>query len=131
MKALDTNVLIRYLVADDPVQTRTATEIIEGAAGKGQHLFLSLLVLCESAWVLERRYRQSRAAIADTLDLVLDTAVFAVERSDLLRRCVDQFRMGKAGLADYVTGAIAMEAGCTATFTFDRDLAGCRGFRVR
>lgn len=131
MKALDTNVLIRYLVADDPVQTRTATEIIEGAAGKGEQVFLSVLVLCESAWVLDRRYRQSRDVIADTLDLVLDTAVFAVERSDLLRRCVDQFRTGKARLADYVIGAIAMEAGCTVTLTLDRDLAGCRGFQIR
>jgi predicted nucleic-acid-binding protein len=95
MKALDTNVLIRYLVADDPTQTRQAARIIEDAQRLGEQLFLSVLVLCEVVWVLERRYRQSRPAIAGVLDQVLDTAVFLVEHADLVRTCIGRFRDGK------------------------------------
>ncbi len=130
MKGLDTNVLIRYLVEDDPGQTRQATRIIEDARQREEELFVSLLVLCEAVWVLDRRYGHTRAAIAAGLEQLLDTGAFLVERADLARTCVARFREGRASLADYVIGAIAEEAGCDRTFTFDRDLRGCPGFQV-
>ena len=125
MKALDTNVLVRYLVADDPAQTRQATRIIEEASNHRQQLFLPMLVLCETVWVLDRRYGQTREAIADGLDQLLQTETFLLEQPDLIRSCVARYRAGRASLADYVIGAVAEDAGCEATVTFDRDLKGC------
>jgi predicted nucleic-acid-binding protein len=130
LRALDTNVLLRYIVEDDPAQARRASSIIEDAQKQGERLFLPLLVMCETEWVLDRRYRQTRRAIADGIDQLLDARVFQVEQAALLRACVSRYRTGKASLADYVIGAVAEKAGCDTTVTFDRDLEGCELFQV-
>jgi len=130
LKGLDSNVLLRYLVEDDPIQTRQAAKVIDDAARREEPLFLSLLVLCEVVWVLDRSYDQTREVIATVLESVLDTDAFVVERDELARDCLAQFRVGKAGFADYVIGAVAKDAGCETTFTFDRDIRGCTTFRV-
>src|SRR5688572_15485594 len=53
LKALDTNVLVRYLVQDDPGQSRRAAAYIEGAASAGDQILLSNIVLCETVQVLD------------------------------------------------------------------------------
>jgi predicted nucleic-acid-binding protein len=130
MQALDSNVLIRYLVRDHPAQSRQAAQIIERAQQNQERLFLSLFVLCETFWVLDYTYKQTRSAIADVIDEILETPVFEVEHAALMRACILSYRTGRAGLADYVIGAVAERAGCAATVTFDRDLRRCPGFRV-
>ncbi|MHB8764461.1 MAG: PIN domain-containing protein [Deferrisomatales bacterium] len=60
MKGLDTNVLVRYLVQDDPAQSKQADDIVEGAAAAGEKLFLGAIVLCELVWVLESAYGVGR-----------------------------------------------------------------------
>ncbi|MEO5923402.1 MAG: type II toxin-antitoxin system VapC family toxin [Bryobacteraceae bacterium] len=130
MKALDSNVLLRYLVEDDPAQTRQAAKVIEDAARREEPLFLSLLVLCEVVWVLDRSYAQSRSAICGVLERLLDTDAFQIEREDLASRCVGEFRTGKAGFADFLIGAIAQKAGYERVYTFDKDLRGAPGFHV-
>lgn len=47
MKALDTNVLVRYLTQDDPEQAAISTKVIEEAAAKEEKLFLHPLIFCE------------------------------------------------------------------------------------
>ena len=130
MKALDTNVLLRYLVEDDPVQARQAARIIEDARRREEQLFLPLLVICETVWVLSRRYRQARSVIAEGLEQILETDIFLVEQADVVRTCLTRFRSGKGSFPDYVIGAVAEQAGCSITVTFDQDLEGSGGFQV-
>jgi predicted nucleic-acid-binding protein len=130
LKGLDTNVLIRYIVEDDPAQTKQAAKIIEDAARQQESLFVSLPVLCEVVWVLDRSYRQPRVVIADALEAILDADVFRVQMENCARESLHRFRAGKAGFADFVIGAIAQEAGCDWVYTFDGGLKGAAGFRV-
>lgn len=123
MRGLDTNVLVRFLTADDPDQGEAARRVIEQAEASGEHLHISTLVLAELVWVLSgRRYALSRSELADILDQLLDTAVLVIENRDLVRRAVAAFRVGPANFSDYVIGEIDSRAGCTATLTFDRRL---------
>ncbi len=130
MNGLDTNVLVRYVVADDEAQAAQAAKIIEGATSRKRPLFLSLLVLCEFVWVLDRSYRQPRAVIAATLEAVLDAEAFTVQRAEVARESLHRFRNGPADFADYVIGALARGAGCEAVYTFDRQLTGTAEFAV-
>jgi len=130
VRALDTNVLVRYLTADEPVQTRAAERFIESCRKNEEPLFISILVLCETTWVLTRTYRQSKAEVIRTLEQISETNLFIIERDDLVRRSIEQFRQGKANFADYLIGTIARDAGCTDTVTFDRALAASREFTV-
>jgi predicted nucleic-acid-binding protein len=64
MIAVDTNVLLRFLVADDPVQTPRAMRLIDEASARGEPVFVSQIVLCEIEWVLDTTYGASRAEIS-------------------------------------------------------------------
>jgi predicted nucleic-acid-binding protein len=65
MLALDTNVLVRFLVADDEVQSARAARLVSRTIRDGDHLFVSDVVLCEVVWVLRASYGFGRAEIAD------------------------------------------------------------------
>lgn len=129
MKGFDTNVLLRFLTADEPKQSRISRQLIEDAETMGDRLHLSALVLVELVWVLRgRRYSLSRSEIADLLDELLDTAVFEVQDRDLVRRATSAFRAGPADFSDCLIGEIDRRAGCETTLTFDRRLARTSGF---
>ncbi|AXC10791.1 hypothetical protein ACPOL_1445 [Acidisarcina polymorpha] len=82
MIGFDTNVLVRYLAHDDPVQSRKATEVIEGRLTGEAPGFVSLVTLVETVWVLGRVYDLSgkeRAAVVERL-LQADTLVVQNEQ---------------------------------------------------
>lgn len=130
MRALDTNVLVRYLAADDPKQTPVAERFIDECRRKEEPLFLSILVLCEAVWVLERSYQQPKADVISTLERILETDLFVIEKDGLVRQSVEDYRSGKGSFADCLIGNLAQGAGCSDTVTFDRGLAGMRGFTL-
>ena len=122
MIALDTNVLVRFLANDDPVQSPIAAAIIEEAAERDEELFVSDVVLVETAWVLSRAYHVSRSALADIVQRLADARHIAVRDVDTVRRATAAFAAGKAEFADYFIGEHAREAGCEHVVTFDRAL---------
>ncbi len=130
MTGLDTNVLVRYLTQDDPAQARRANAVVAEAVAKGEHWFLSGVVLCELVWVLRGAYGLEKHAVVAVLDRMLSTAQFEVEEKDLVRRALEDYRAGRGDFADYMIGQRNREAGCAETVTFDRRLKGSRLFRV-
>jgi len=71
MKGLDTNVLVRYLVQNDPAQARTAAVVIETAAGRNERLLIQPVVLCEVIWVLAGAYGYAWKEIVSALNMIL------------------------------------------------------------
>lgn len=130
MRGLDTNVLIRYLAADDPRQTASAGRLFEDCQRKEEPLFLPALVLCEAVWVLDQRYRQSKAQVAQTLERFLSMQLFRFEHEVLVRRSLAAYRAGKAHFPDYLIGEICRQAGCRDIVTFDHALKGTTGYSV-
>lgn len=129
MKGLDTNILVRFLTADEPNQSEIARSIILRSEAHGERFHVSTLVLVELAWVLQgTRYRLSREETADTLHALLETAVFVIQDRDLVRRAVEAYRRGPADFSDYLIGEQDRRAGCDTTLTFDRRLATAEGF---
>ena len=104
MRGLDTSVLVRYLAADDPRQTRAAERLIEDCRQKEESLFISILVLCELVWVLDRSYQQSKAAIIATLERIAEADLFVIEHDVLVRQSIEEFRSGRGNFADYLIG---------------------------
>jgi predicted nucleic-acid-binding protein len=127
--ALDTNVLVRYLVRDDPRQTRAATRVVETSCTVETPGLVTLVVLCELVWVLERGYRYSRVQIAALVRGLLAADDLSIERSELAWQALNAFEEGPADFADYVIGGIGREAGAEATVTFDRRAGASPLFR--
>ena len=130
MRGLDTNILVRYLTADEPRQCAAAERIIEQSLKDEEPLFIPAVVLCELVWVLASLYAQTKAQIAGHLEQVLGTAQFLIERDSLVRSALRSWRSGKGDFSDHLIGATAREAGCRDTVTFDRDLRNVAGFSV-
>ena len=130
MTGLDTNVLVRYLTEDDPVQARRAADLITTVTARGGKCFISAVVLCELTWVLRGAYDVSRNDVSIALDQILATSQFVVGDKDVVRRALEAYRHGRADFADYVIGAMNGQAGCTKTATFDRRLRQAHGFQI-
>ena len=129
MRGLDTNVLVRFLTADDPEQAEAALRLVAIADSTGEPLHISTIVLAELVWVLRGGcYARTREEVADALGALLDATVFEIQDRDLVRRAVTAFRAGPADFSEYLIGEHDRRAGCTSTLTFDRRLAGSTGF---
>src|SRR5229473_4322027 len=79
MIGLDTNILVRYLTQDDPTQSPKAREIIERRLTEENPGFVSIVVMVETVWVLERAYRLPAHKIAAAVERVLQTDVLVIE----------------------------------------------------
>lgn len=131
MKGIDTNVLLRLITNDDPVQSPLALKFVVGVEAKGESLYVSLPVLVETVANLGwKRYRYSRADITLALERLLETPVFAIQERDAVQQALGNFRRGGAGFIDHLIGACAAVAGAEKTVTFDSQLRGSEHFTV-
>ncbi len=123
MIALDTNVLVRYLVEDEPAdQCERAAALIEGTLDSGTPIFLSNIVLCELVWVLESCYGLPGPQIADTLERLIETEQLRFTEPSLLHRAVDDYRSSRGDFADFLIRELARSHGCSTVATFDQAL---------
>ena len=67
MIGLDTNVVVRYLVQDDPEQSRRTNQCIEKWTKSGNKLWICLITLCEVFWVLESCYDLDKEALINVI----------------------------------------------------------------
>lgn len=128
MIALDTNVLVRYLVEDDRQQSARAAKLVDEAVESETPLYVSDIVLCETVWVLASAYRVPRAELASLLRRLLHAKALRFDAADVLLRALDAFEGGKGEFADYLIRESARAAGCEKVATFDRALLKEGGF---
>lgn len=129
MIALDTNVLVRFLVQDDPGQAHIANTVFAQLTDTAPG-FVGREVLVELVWVLERAYGYGRAEIAAALDGLLSAIELVIESADDVAVAVDRYRKDGFGFADLMIAAAARRADATELVTFDRKAARLPGVRL-
>jgi predicted nucleic-acid-binding protein len=127
---LDTNLLVRYVVRDDVQQTASASRLIESRCRANDPGTVTLVVLCELVWVLDRGYGYARADIAGVLRRILSAGDLQVEHSELVWQALNLYEREKADFADYVIGLRNRDLKSEVTYTFDRRAAGNSLFKV-
>ena len=115
MRAIDTNIIVRFLTDDDKAQAEAARAVIEAG-----DIFISLTVLLESEWVLRRGYRLSREEIAARLIGIAGLSQISVEDPAAFAMAIEWMRAGM-DFADALH--LAKADRCTAFVSFDRKLA--------
>jgi len=112
--AVDTNVLVRYLVEDDPTQTDRAEAVLRSGA-----VLVPNTVLLETAWVLRTGYRFDRAAIAGGISKLLGLPGVQAEDSATAGRALEWYARG----LDFADALHLASSGQAEAFaTFDRAL---------
>ena len=96
MIALDTNVLVRYLVRDDIEQAEAARSLLESLT-VDRPGYVCREVTVETVWVLERAYGYSRDQIATILEELVATEELIIESADDVGRAASRYRTGGAG----------------------------------
>jgi predicted nucleic-acid-binding protein len=130
MIGLDTNVLVRHMAQDDPIQSKIATDFIERRLTEGDPGFISILAMSETAWALERAYGLSGAEIARAIERTLQTDVLVVESEQEIFTATVALREGRGSFADALIAGLGAKAGCSATVTFDRRALRLPGFEL-
>lgn len=130
MIGLDSNILVRYLTLDDPVQSHKATVLIEKRLTEQSPGFLSIVALAETVWVLERFYRLKRQEIAIVIERILGADALLVEHEAEVATALTAVWEGRGSFADALIGAINAQAGCSRTVTFDRKALRLPGFEL-
>lgn len=130
MIGLDTNILVRYLVQDDPVQATKASRLIEDAAARGEACFLSCVVLCETAWVLTSAYDCDRKTVGHVMEKIVSVKSFEIENRDVVLKAIAACAKNRRDFPDLLIGALSEANGCSTTLTFDKRLGRAPGFRV-
>ena len=128
MIGLGTNILVRYLAQDDPVQSPKATELIEERLTEENPGFVSVVAMVETAWVLDRAYGLPNHEIAAAIERTLQADVLVVENEQEVFAAMIALREGHGSFADALIGGLGGRAGCTRTLTFDRKAARLPGF---
>jgi predicted nucleic-acid-binding protein len=126
---LDTNVLVRYLTQDDPIQSPKATEIIERHLSQQNPGFVSVVAMVETAWVLARVYDLGAHDIAAAIERMLQADVLVVENEQEVFTAMVALKLGHGSFADALIAELGIRAGSAFTLTFDHEALRLPGYR--
>ena len=123
MTAVDTNIIVRFLVRDDEKQSEAARKHLKQAETRRERLKIPLLVVLETIWVLESAYDKNRSEILESLRDMRQMPVFDFEADGVVEGLLNDGPKYKADLADIMIAHAAKATGCEAGITFDKAAA--------
>lgn len=130
MIGLDTNILVRYLTQDHPVQSAKATEILERRLTTKNLGFVSVVAIVETVWVLDRAYGLTAQEISTAVERLLQVEVLTIENEQEVFTAMVALKQGRGSFADALIAELGTRAGCTRTLTFDQKARRLPGFEL-
>lgn len=120
MKAIDTNVIVRFLVKDDIRQAEAVYELFKQAEDNQDELYIPILVILETLWVLESVYEITREEILNAIGALVLMPVFKFEAQSVIQRFLLSAHGSKTDLSDLLIACSAKFSGCDTVLTFDK-----------
>ncbi len=130
MIGLDTNVILRYLLQDDPKQTSQVNQIIDRQLSEQNPGFINVATILEIVWVLRSLFKQSPSQIAAHIEHLLAADSFEVQNEQQVFEATFALKRGLGEFEDALIGALNAGAGCSRTLTFDRKAARLPHFQA-
>jgi predicted nucleic-acid-binding protein len=130
MPALDTNVLVRYVVRDDSGQFAAAGSLIGRCVAESQSLFVPVTVTLELEWVLRASFGFAKEDVLRVLSSLFSAVELTFESERALEVALHLYREGSADFADCLHVALATEAGEQPLWTFDKAASRINGARL-
>lgn len=127
MIALDTNVLVRFLVRDHDVQAEVARRLLEEELSEERPGYVSIAAVVELEWVLRSNYEFGRTAVATAILALLDVPNLQFESEAAVRRAADH---SGGDFVDRLIHFVGAAVGCERTVTFDRRFAKLRNVEL-
>lgn len=89
MKFVDINYFLRFILDDNLIQNKKATDLFQSAARGKEKLFTSLVVFFEIYWVLSSFYGKRKLEVFQTLRDILKMSFIRFENRKILEQAVD------------------------------------------
>ena len=128
--SLDTNILARLMVRDDPAQTALVVELLGRHAQRSESLWVPITVMLELEWVLRSRYKFEKAEVIKTFSALLTTIELVFESEDALERAIASYEEGGADFGEYLHLALARHGQAIPFWTFDAKAAKAAGVNL-
>jgi predicted nucleic-acid-binding protein len=126
---LDTNILARFILQDDRLQSPKADEVMSSLTAEDPG-WVGIATILELVWVLNSKSRLDRNAIGKALDLLVFQEEIVLEQAEAVRVACQLFKKGNADFADCLIASSARAAGCSRTVTLDRTAARDAGMQL-
>ena len=126
---LDTNVLLRHLLADHPEQSPRATAFLARVERGELRVRTADTVIFEVVFVLQRHYRVQKTAIRDQLGALLDLPGIVLPGKRRLRRVFDLYVDLNLPFADAYHAVLMASWKLSEIATFDREFDRVPGMR--
>ncbi len=120
MRALDTNVLVRFLVGDDERQAKKVYMIFKQAEKEKEQFFVPLIVILELLWVLESAYDVTRQEILEAIGELILMPVLKIESLEIVHQFIKSARKSSFDLSELLIGNVSRTSGCDKVLTFDK-----------
>jgi len=130
MIGLDTNVILRYVLQDDPRQTRLANQIFEKQLSPENRGFISLVTVLEIVWVLHSLLKQSSPEIAAHIERLLAADTLEVQNEQQVFEATFALKRDTGEFEDALIGSLNAWAGCDSTLTFDKRASRLQYFQL-
>ena len=130
MQALDTNILLRLWLNDDPAQSKRIDQLLAERGGLPGSLLVTDVVLVEAVWTLKSAFEQDKQAQLIAVRSLLEETAFAFEDREAVAQALTLFESGSCGFADCLVVAKHARQGCDFTATFDRGMRKLPGVKV-
>ena len=130
MAALDTNILVRFIVEDDAEQLAAAKKLIRRCVTAGQNLFIPVTVALELEWVLRSGFEFDKRVVMQTFNALLATVELSFQAESALEMALQLYSQGTADFSDCVHVSLAHSAGEAPLWTFDKAAAKTDGARL-
>ena len=130
MKAVDTNVLIRFIMKDDEKQAQSVYQLFKQSEQNQQPLFVPLLVVLEVIWVLQSVYEIPDADIVQTFSDLLAMPVLSFESENVLENFIESTANTSFDLSDLLIANSAYSSDCESIFTFDKKASKFKYFEL-
>ncbi len=121
MIALDTNILVRFLVKDDDEQSKIVFKRFKKAEKNNEILFIPLLVVLELIWVLVSVYDCSRDEVVNSIDKLTMMPLIRFEKLEVIHELIKYGKSTSLDLSDLLICSSSIASGCNRTITFDKD----------
>jgi len=130
MIGIDTSILLRLRLDDDPAQNKRIGALLAAHGGMPGSLLVTDVVLAEAVWTLKSAFEQDKDAQLIAVCSLLGETAFAFEDREAVAGAVTLFEAGSCGFADCLGVAKHVRQGCDFTATFDRGMRKLSGVRV-
>lgn len=130
MIGIDTDILLRLWLNDDPAQNKRIDALLAAHGGIPGSLLVTDVVLVEAVWTLKSAFEQDKHAQLIAVRSLLEETAFDFEDREAVAAALTLFETGSCGFADCLVVAKHARQGCDFTATFDRGMRKLPGVTV-